>query len=152
VNKNEDEPKPLKDQFIQPQAPVVFSDATSLPPANFERILVSTLADIDLSSSTSFADEESTNASVRATVTEADMATGRQGEELVFRQLKWQYPDDDIIWMNQIGESGGPFDIHRKIKSDNNREEFIEVKTTRVHDQNTFPVSIGEVEYLLTSD
>ncbi len=35
------------------------------------------------------------------------------------------------------------------IKAENNREEFVEVKTTRSYDQHTFPVSIGEIEYLL---
>jgi hypothetical protein len=34
-------------------------------------------------------------------------------------------------------------------KSEDSRDVFIEVKTTRTVDQHTFPVSIGEVEYLL---
>lgn len=79
--------------------------------------------------------------------TEADLVTGRQGEELVFRILKHTYPADEVNWMNENGESGKPFDIHRK--SANQDEEFIEVKTTRAVDQHTFPISIGEVQFFL---
>ncbi|CAF1014954.1 unnamed protein product [Rotaria sordida] len=103
---------------------------------------------MDLSMS-SLIDESSTTNSFRSVGTQADLITGRQGEEFVFRYLKWKYPNEDIKWINQQEESGRPYDIHMIIKSENNREEFIEVKTTRSYDQNTFSVSIGEVEYLL---
>ncbi|CAF3474088.1 unnamed protein product [Rotaria sp. Silwood1] len=127
---------------------MVFSDVTSLPPANFERIVVSNLTNIDQSTSSSIDELSMTNSS-RSIGIEADLITGRQGEEFVFRYLKWKYPHEEIKWINQQGESGGPYDIHMIIKTENHREEFIEVKTTRSYDQNTFPVSIGEVEYLL---
>ncbi|CAF3697074.1 unnamed protein product [Rotaria sordida] len=145
---NEDEIRSSKRQFIQPHAPMIFSNSTSLPSANFDRIIVSTLTNMDLSMS-SLIDESSTTNSFRSVGTQADLITGRQGEEFVFRYLKWKYPNEDIKWINQQEESGRPYDIHMIIKSENNREEFIEVKTTRSYDQNTFSVSIGEVEYLL---
>ncbi|CAF4681057.1 unnamed protein product [Rotaria sp. Silwood1] len=145
---NKDEIRSSKGQFIQQRAPMVFSDVTSLPPANFERIVVSNLTNIDQSTSSSIDELSMTNSS-RSIGIEADLITGRQGEEFVFRYLKWKYPHEEIKWINQQGESGGPYDIHMIIKTENHREEFIEVKTTRSYDQNTFPVSIGEVEYLL---
>ncbi|CAF2658198.1 unnamed protein product [Rotaria sp. Silwood2] len=145
---NEDEIRSSKGQYVQPNAPMTFSDSTSLPSANFERIFVSTLTNIELNTSSS-TDESSPMNSLPPIGTEVDLVTGRQGEEFVFCYLKWKYPNEDIKWINQAGESGGPYDIRMTIKSENNREEFIEVKTTRSCDQNTFSISIGEVEYLL---
>jgi hypothetical protein len=119
-----------------------------LPPPSFESIIVSTLNDPDLFISSPLIDESS-NTNLFRPINRADLITGRQGEEIVFRYLKREYPNDNIAWVNEENESGRPYDIHRIIKSENNREEFIEVKTTRSSDQNTFPVSIGEIEYLL---
>ena len=146
---NDDETKSSNDQFIQPHAPIVFSDPTALPPANFEHIVVSNLTDLDLFTSASSVDESSTTIPFRPIASEADLITGRQGEQYVFEYLKWKYPNENIEWMNEKNESGGPYDIRMIVKSENDRVEFIEVKTTRLYDQNTFPVSIGEVEYLL---
>ncbi|CAF1395347.1 unnamed protein product [Rotaria sordida] len=145
---NKDEIKQSKGQFVQPHAPMTFSNTTSLPPVNFECISFSTLPYID-SSTSPVIDGLPSADSLRPIATETDLATGRQGEQLVFGYLKWKYPNADINWVNQEVESGKPYDIHMIIKSENNREEFIEVKTTRSYDQNTFAVSIGEVEYLL---
>jgi hypothetical protein len=47
--------------------------------------------------------------------------------------------------MNAKQESLLPYDI--KIKR-NNQVEFIEVKTTRIHDQHTFQISFEEMECL----
>jgi hypothetical protein len=106
--------------LIQPHGPVIFTDPISLPLPNFEHIAISNLTDLDISTIASSVDESSTAAIFRPIGNEADLITGRQGEALVFLHLKKTYP-----------------------------KEFIEVKTTRSSDQNTFPVSIGEVEYLL---
>jgi len=146
---NENDTKSSKDQFIQPHAPIAFSDPISLPSPSFEHIVVSTLTNLDLLTSAPSIDESSTTNPFRPISNEADLITGRQGEEFVFRYLTWKYPKENIEWVNKENESGRPYDIHMIIKSDDNREEFIEVKTTRLPDQNTFPVSIGEVEYLL---
>ncbi len=147
---NGDDTKSPKDQFSQPHAPIAFSDATSLPPPSFEHIVVSTLTDnLDLFSSAPSIDELSLTNPFRPISSEADLITGRQGEELVFEYLKWKYPNENIVWVNKEDESGKPYDIHMTVTSDNNRQEFIEVKTTRSSDHNTFPMSIGEVEYLL---
>ena len=75
-----------------------------------------------------------------------DDKTGRQGEEIVFRFLKWKYPNEQVEWMNYQHESGLPYDI--RIKT-NNTIQLIEVKTTRIHDQHTFQISIGEIECLI---
>jgi hypothetical protein len=135
--------------LIQPHGPVIFTDPISLPLPNFEHIAISNLTDLDISTIASSVDESSTAAIFRPIGNEADLITGRQGEALVFLHLKKTYPNETIEWVNKEDESGKPYDIHMIFKSEDNREEFIEVKTTRSSDQNTFPVSIGEVEYLL---
>lgn len=76
----------------------------------------------------------------------SDNTFGRQGEELVFRFLKWKYPNAHVKWMNSEKESGLPYDIEMKINNENN---FIEVKTTGNHDQHTFQISIAEINCLL---
>ncbi|CAF3862991.1 unnamed protein product [Rotaria sordida] len=127
---------------------MTFSNATSLPPVSFEYISFSTVSYIDASTSP-VTDGLLTTDSLRPIATEADLATSRQGEQLIFDYLKWKCPNADINWVKQEVESGEPYDIRMIIKSKNNREEFIEVKTTRSHDQNTFAISLGKVEYLL---
>jgi hypothetical protein len=136
-------------QINRPHAPLVFTDSISLPSPSFEQIIVSSLTNFDPFPSGSSTDESVTTNLFPPTSSEADLITGRQGEELVFRFLQWKYPNEIIEWFNQNGESGRAYDIRRIIKTENNREELIEVKTTRSFDQNTFPISIGEVEYLL---
>jgi hypothetical protein len=141
--------KSNEDQINRPHAPLVFTDPISLPSPSFEQIIVSSLTNFDPFPSRSSTDELVATNLFPPIGNEADLITGRQGEELVFRFLQWKYPNEIIEWFNQNGESGRPYDIRRIIKTENNREELIEVKTTRSFDQNTFPISIGEVEYLL---
>lgn len=143
---NENSTKSSNDQLIQPNAPIAFTDPISLPTTLFEHIAVSTITDLNLPTST---DESIPSNLFRPINNEADRKTGRQGEMLVFQYLQRKYPNETIVWVNENDETGRPYDIHMIIKSENNREEFIEVKTTRTFDQNTFPISIGEVEYLL---
>ena len=78
---------------------------------------------------------------------DADVLTGRQGESFVFHYLKYKHPDAEVKWVNRTDETGRPYDIYMKLV--NEQEHFIEVKTTRAANQHTFPVSIGEVEFLL---
>ncbi|CAF4691015.1 unnamed protein product, partial [Rotaria sp. Silwood2] len=49
------------------------------------------------------------------------------------------------------GESGQPFDIQMIRKGKENQIDLIEVKTTRSSTQNTFPISIREVECLISN-
>ena len=137
-----------KGQLIESDAPNSFLQLPSFHSAQFEHICVSNLRNKDPSIFSSI-DELFTRNSFHPIGTEAELTTGRQGEVLVFHYLKWKYPNEDVKWLNQNGESGRPYDIQLIVKSENNREEFIEVKTTRSYDQNTFPLSIGEVKYLL---
>ncbi|UJR37109.1 hypothetical protein I4U23_029813 [Adineta vaga] len=148
---NDDNKTLSEDRFLQPHAPIVFSDPVLLPAANFERINVSNLIDLFESSSSSslLTNDSSITIPCHPIGNEADILTGRQGEEFVFNYLKWKYPKESIEWLNETTESGAPYDIRIIIRSDNDRIEYIEVKTTRTSDQNTFLVSISEVEYLL---
>lgn len=148
--KNESNENHTESSTDQSHAPIAFTDSILLPPPRFEHVVVSNLTNFDLSTSAPSIDDESIPSNpFRPISSEADRITGRQGEQFVFQYLQWKYPKETITWINQEDESGRPYDIRMVVKSENNREEFIEVKTTRAFDQNTFPVSIGEVEYLL---
>ncbi len=133
--------KSSEKQVIGSRAPILPLNTTEISPPSFEQISISTLNNFELFTSA--------NNFVHSTNIEADAITGRLGEQLVFQYLKHTYPNEDIKWMNEEEESYRPFDIHRIITSENGREEFIEVKTTRAIDQHTFPISIGEVKCLL---
>lgn len=145
-----DEKRTNNDQSVQPNIPIIFSDSRPSTATNFERIIVTNLMSVEPSTS-SLADELPNANSGRPSGTDADRLTGRIGEEFVFNYLKWKYPNEEIKWVNKDAEYGTPYDIHLVIKSEQNREEFIEVKTTRARNQNSFPLSIGEIEYLLAN-
>jgi hypothetical protein len=116
---------------------------------NFEQIHISNFADIALSPS--MLPNLPTTASATSTVNETDFVIGRRGEEFVYRYLLWKYPDAQIRWVNQNQESGQPFDIQMIRKETRNQTDLIEVKTTRISKQNTFQISVGEVECLLAN-
>ncbi|CAF2520701.1 unnamed protein product [Rotaria sp. Silwood2] len=120
---------------------------TQAPSAIFEFICVSNIRDFNLSISNAL--PSAANPSL--TSLEDDLKTGRCGEDLVFRYLQWKHPDKQIEWVNQHTESGLPFDIRLVHKTTNNETELIEVKTTRSCNQNTFQMSIGEIECLLAN-
>ena len=117
--------------------------------ANFERIPVSTLKNFILSPI------PPSNVPSPTTVTSSGNDTeriiGRRGEEFVYRYLSWKYPEKTIEWVNEKQESGQPFDIQLMDKASNKPVEFIEVKTTRSSNQNTFQISINEIECLLAN-
>ncbi|CAF1127467.1 unnamed protein product [Rotaria sordida] len=116
------------------------SNSTVVEVATFERIRISTLTGLNLYPL------PSSSITINPTVNVVDNSTGRQGEELVFRFLQWKHPNKRVEWMNAKQESGLPYDIQIRT---NNKIELIEVKTTRIPDQHTFQISIGEIECLL---
>ena len=130
--------------------PVTIADFTvAQPRTNFENIRISNFTDIALSPPA--LPNPPTNTNANSTINETDLAIGRWGEEFVYRYLLWKYPNAQIQWMNQNQESGQPFDIQILHKDAGNRKDLIEVKTTRVHKQNTFQISIAELECLLAN-
>ena len=139
---------PSKTQTTQPHDPITFTNSSDVSTADFDCIYISDF--INNVGNESASDVEVVPSNIpRASATETDYETGRQGEKLVFDYLKWKYHNANVTWINEKGESGKPYDIRMIFKSENNREEYIEVKTTRSNKQNSFFVSIGEIEYLL---
>ncbi|CAF4753864.1 unnamed protein product [Rotaria socialis] len=122
-------------------ATVDCSNSTSVEVEKFERIQISTLIGSNPYSLSP------SSITINPINNEIDNTLGRKGEELVFRFLKWKYPNAHVKWMNNNNkESGLPYDIEMKI---NNQIDLIEVKTTGIHDQHTFRISIGEINCLL---
>ncbi|CAF4882053.1 unnamed protein product, partial [Rotaria sp. Silwood2] len=91
---------------------------------NFEQIRISTFTNVTLSS------ETLANSSISTNITSSNN-------------------ENDIIIGH--GESGQPFDIQMIRKGKENQIDLIEVKTTRSSTQNTFPISIREVECLISN-
>lgn len=148
---NKNETRSVQEQNSASYRPFVFQDSDPLPPPVFEQISVSTLSNFDFStSSVPLSELPVDDPTFQSSDAETDAITGRQGEALIFQYLKRVYPTAQIKWMNDEKESYAPYDISIKINSEGDEhEEFIEVKTTRSIDQYTFPISIGEVQWLL---
>ena len=102
---------------------------TTPPHIEFEKIRVSIFSNVDLLSNT--VTDASSLGKSEPSKSEMDRTTGRRGEELVYRYLRWKYPDRDIQWMNKDGESAQPFDIRMIRQGKPDRADLIEVKTTR---------------------
>jgi len=115
------------------------SKSTSVEVATSQSIRISTLTGSNLYSLSP------SSITINPTGNPVDSSTGRQGEEIVFRFLKCKHPNEHVEWMNAEQESLLPYDIQIKR---NNQVEFIEVKTTRIHDQHTFQISFEEMEWL----
>ncbi|CAF1204951.1 unnamed protein product [Rotaria sordida] len=120
---------------------------TQVPSVIFKCIRVSNIHDYNLSILNVLPSADNASSGNQ----EDDLKTGRCDEYFVFRYLQWKYSDEQIEWVNQQTESGLPFDIRLVHKTTNNETELIEVKTTRSCDQNTFQMSIGEIECLLAN-
>ena len=140
-NRKNDKQTMVKETNKDPLKPTSFRIAhqISSPKIQFEKIIISNLTDLDLST---------INSNVETLSTDTDELTDYRGEQLVYLLLKRQYPNDEIKWMNEKEESGKPFDIYRKLS--NGLEEFIEVKTTKNITQQSFFVSIAELKFFLT--
>lgn len=154
ISEDPTERKPKKDGTESGQErppsdrrPFILPEIDLLPASILEKISVTSLPDFD--PSTSVITDLSTDVPLPSLDPEMDAITGRQGEILVFQYLKQMNPQAEIKWMNEEKESYRPYDISIKTNSEDQHEEFIEVKTTRSIDQYTFPISIGEVQWLL---
>jgi hypothetical protein len=127
--------------------PVKFGNFVAPPRTNYEKIRILTITNVTLSSEMKA--DPSTTRNVVSSNNKIDAMIGRRGEELVYNYLQWKYPDRKIEWINQHSESGQPFDIRMTCKETKNQANLIEVKTTGSSTQNTFQISIGEVECLI---
>ncbi len=121
----------------------------TLPRTNYKKIRILTFTNISLPSETKANPSTTTNAV--SSNNEIDVVIGRRGEELVYKYLQWKYPNEKIEWINEYSESSQPFDIRMTRKQTKNQDDFIEVKTTRLSTQNTFQISIGEIECLIVN-
>ncbi|KAL8227348.1 hypothetical protein R6Q57_017180 [Mikania cordata] len=68
--------------------------------------------------------------------------TGRLGEELAFNYYKNMSGIKAVKWVNGASETGLPYDI--EVCDDENRKEYIEVKTTDSETKDWFEISVGE--------
>jgi hypothetical protein len=138
------------DQSTKPQiTPVKIGNFVTPLRTNYEKIHILTFPNVTLSSETKL--DPSTTRNIASSNNEIDAMIGRRGEELVYKYLQWKHPAGKIEWINQHSESGQPFDIRMTRKETMNQVDFIEVKTTGSSTQNTFQISIGEIECLISN-
>ncbi|KAI7727546.1 hypothetical protein M8C21_003850, partial [Ambrosia artemisiifolia] len=69
---------------------------------------------------------------------------GRRGEELAFNYYK-NMGIKVVKWVNEASETGLPYDI--EVCDDENRKEYIEVKTTSSKRKDWFEISVGEWQF-----
>ncbi|KAK1435357.1 hypothetical protein QVD17_01118 [Tagetes erecta] len=70
--------------------------------------------------------------------------TGRRGEELAFNYYK-SMGIKVVKWVNESSETGLPYDI--EVCDDENRKEYIEVKTTDSVKKDWFEISVNEWQF-----
>ncbi|XP_076891842.1 protein NO VEIN-like [Bidens hawaiensis] len=75
---------------------------------------------------------------------EQALHTGKQGEELAFNYYK-NKGMKVVKWVNEASESGLPYDI--EVCDDENRKEYIEVKTTDSERKDWFEISVNEWQF-----
>ncbi|CAF2543502.1 unnamed protein product [Rotaria sp. Silwood2] len=107
-----------------------------------QSIVIKNLNDLDFSLFAS-----TTNKAISIPNFDTDGHAGRVGEQIVFQVLKREYSTAKVTWENEITESMSPYDIC--IEHENGEKEFIEVKTTRLQNENSFFVSGQEVKFFL---
>ncbi len=75
---------------------------------------------------------------------------GKIGEQMVYQYLQKKYSSSkspiSIRWENENDESNLPYDISL-IK--NREKHYIEVKSTRINDENPFQLSINQIESII---
>jgi hypothetical protein len=81
---------------------------------------------------------------------DSDLITGRIGEQMVYEYLLYKYRHQSnsvsIKWENHEVESHLPYDI---LLTKNGKKHYIEVKSTRTNNQNSFQLSIYQIEAIL---
>ncbi|MFS7985619.1 hypothetical protein Hanom_Chr11g01000621 [Helianthus anomalus] len=70
--------------------------------------------------------------------------TGRRGEELAFNYYK-NMGIKVLKWVNECSETGLPYDI--EVCDDENRKEYVEVKTTDSKTKDWFEISVREWQF-----
>lgn len=71
--------------------------------------------------------------------------TGRRGEEVAFKYYSRKTGKNLVKWVNEAGEIGLPYDI--EVCDEENRKEYIEVKTTDSASKDWFEISVREWQF-----
>ncbi|XP_071713992.1 protein NO VEIN-like [Rutidosis leptorrhynchoides] len=75
--------------------------------------------------------------------TPQNMITGRIGESEAFKYFSAEFGEKRVTWVNEVKETGYPYDILVEGK-DNNEKEYIEVKSTSKANKDWFNISLNE--------
>ncbi|CAF3939998.1 unnamed protein product [Rotaria sp. Silwood2] len=79
-----------------------------------------------------------------------NLHTGSNGEQTVYEYLLYKYRHQldsvSIKWKNQNGEAHLSYDI---LLIENGKKHYIEIKSTRTHDQHSFQLSINQIKAIL---
>ncbi|KVH90985.1 protein of unknown function DUF3883 [Cynara cardunculus var. scolymus] len=73
------------------------------------------------------------------------LLTGRHGEELAFNFYSRKFDKKVVKWVNQGRETGLPYDI--EVCDEENRKEYVEVKTTDSGSKDWFEISVREWQF-----
>ncbi|GKA99185.1 histidine kinase-, DNA gyrase B-, and HSP90-like ATPase family protein, partial [Tanacetum coccineum] len=71
--------------------------------------------------------------------------TGREGEHAAFKYFSSTLSDKKVKWVNEVKESGLPYDI--LVEGKDKSKEYIEVKSTSVAKKDSFNISMNEWKF-----
>ncbi|GKE87377.1 histidine kinase-, DNA gyrase B-, and HSP90-like ATPase family protein [Tanacetum coccineum] len=74
-----------------------------------------------------------------------NVITGREGERAAFNYFSSTLSDKKVKWVNEVKESGLPYDI--LVKGKDKSKEYIEVKSTSVAKKDWFTISMNEWKF-----
>ncbi|XP_071709106.1 protein NO VEIN-like [Rutidosis leptorrhynchoides] len=76
-----------------------------------------------------------------------NVLTGSTGEQKAFEYFCVKFADKRVRWVNEVKESGLPYDIVVEDKEDNKEVEYIEVKSTVKAKKEWFGISVNEWQF-----
>ncbi|GKA47921.1 histidine kinase-, DNA gyrase B-, and HSP90-like ATPase family protein, partial [Tanacetum coccineum] len=81
----------------------------------------------------------------KVSVPPQNVITGREGERAAFEYFSSTLSDKKVKWVNEVKESGLPYDI--LVKGKDKSKEYIEVKSTSVAKKDWFTISMNEWKF-----
>ncbi|GJV34314.1 histidine kinase-, DNA gyrase B-, and HSP90-like ATPase family protein [Tanacetum coccineum] len=81
----------------------------------------------------------------KVSVPPQNVITGREGEHAAFEYFSSTLSDKKVKWVNEVKESGLPYDI--LVKGKDKSKEYIEVKSTSVAKKDWFTISMNEWKF-----
>lgn len=143
----------LKDFFptentVYDTSEIIFTPLIKFIESKIDELSIGLQEDLEIISQTSAKSEKYRTLDIEK-AQERFKITGRTGEELINEYLEMQKSKNlisEFEWVNKSKESGKPFDF--VVKPKNDREKYIDVKTTQFKFEQPLMFSDGEIDFI----